>query len=205
MLNVNPTRMELLKLKKRLVVAKRGHKLLKDKQDELMRKFLSAVRELKTLREQVEKELIEAYKDMLTVRLNMSEAELEEALSVTSAKLTLETKYISLFNLKIPKYQVHVEGNIFSYSYISTPPAMDKALKQLYNVVKRLLELAELENIVKQLAIEIEKTKRRVNALEYKLIPEIEETIKYITNKLSEMERSDKSRIMRIKEIVRQH
>ena len=203
LLHVNPNRMELLRLKKRLVIAKRGHKLLKDKRDALIQKFIYLVKENKTIREEVEEKLLKCYGIFSNASSLMSKITLEETLMFTKAKSIIEIEFKNIMSVNVPKYTFKCEGNIYAYSLINTTPELDIALVNYYEIIPSMLKLAELEKAVSLLANEIEKTRRRVNALEYILIPDLENTIKFITMKLDEMARSTTSAIMRIKEIIR--
>lgn len=203
LLHVNPNRMELLRLKKRLVIAKRGHKLLKDKRDALIQKFIYLVKENKTIREEVEEKLLKCYGIFSNASSLMSKITLEETLMFTKAKSIIEIEFKNIMSVNVPKYIFKCEGNIYAYSLINTTPELDIALVNYYEIIPLMLKLAELEKAVSLLANEIEKTRRRVNALEYILIPDLENTIKFITMKLDEMARSTTSAIMRIKEIIR--
>lgn len=204
-LAVNPTRMELLKLKKRLILARRGHRLLKDKQDELMRNFLSLIEEIKELRLTVEIELFQAYGSFLIARLTMGREFLDEALMFSQLETNLEVTYVSLMNLRIPRYRLNIEGDYFSYGLLTTSMELDRALKRYRELIPKMVELAEKERGLEMLSYEIERTRRRVNALEHILIPNIFETISYISMKLEELERSNLTRLMKIKDIVRRH
>ena len=204
-LAVNPTRMELLKLKKRLILARRGHKLLKDKQDELMRNFLSLIEEIKELRLTVEIELFQAYGSFLIARLTMGREFLDEALMFSQLETNLEVTYVPLMNLRIPRYRLNIEGDYFSYGLLTTSMELDRALKRYRELIPKMVELAEKERELEMLSYEIERTRRRVNALEHILIPNIFETISYISMKLEELERSNLTRLMKIKDIVRKH
>lgn len=204
-LAVNPTRMELLKLKKRLILARRGHRLLKDKQDELMRNFLSLIEEIKELRLTVEIELFQAYGSFLIARLTMGREFLDEALMFSQLETNLEVTYVPLMNLRIPRYRLNIEGDYFSYGLLTTSMELDRALKKYRELIPKMVELAEKERGLEMLSYEIERTRRRVNALEHILIPNIFETISYISMKLEELERSNLTRLMKIKDIVRRH
>jgi V/A-type H+-transporting ATPase subunit D len=197
--------MELLKLKKRLILARRGHRLLKDKQDELMRNFLSLVEEIKNLYLTVEKGLFEAYMSFLIARSTMGREFLEEALMGSQLETSLEVTHTLLLNLRVPKYQLKMEGDYFSYGLLTTSIELDRALKRYKELVPKMVELAEKEKRLEMLSYEIERTRRRVNALEHILIPNIMETISYIGMKLEELERSSLTRLMKIKDIVRSH
>jgi len=204
-LAVNPTRMELLKLKKRLILARRGYRLLRDKQDELMRNFLSLIEEIKDLRLTVERELFEAYSSFLIARSYMGREFLEEALMLAPLETRLEVTYTPLLNLRVPSYKLKIEGDYLSYGVLTTSMELDLALKKYRELIPKMVELAEKEKRLEMLSFEIERTRRRVNALEHILIPNIVETISYISMKLEELERSNLIRLMKIKEIVRKH
>ena len=204
-LAVNPTRMELLKLKKRLILARRGHRLLRDKQDELMRNFLSLVEEIKGLRLTVERGLFQAYGSFLIARSTMTREFLDEALMGSQLKISLEVTYVPLLNLRVPRYKLKMEGDYFSYGLLTTSMELDRALKRYRELVPKMVELTEKDRRLEMLSYEIERTRRRVNALEHILIPNIMETISYISMKLEELERSNLTRLMKIKDIVRSH
>jgi V/A-type H+-transporting ATPase subunit D len=206
-LNVNPNRMELSKLKKRLVTAKRGHKLLKDKQDEMMRRFIDLVKRNNELRKSVEAELIGAYKDFFLVGAVISPDFLEEALMFPKEEITMElsTRNIMSVNVPVMKFKRRLEdedGGIFPYGFYNTSDELDRALVKLFHLLPKLLELGEVEKTCNLLTDEIEKTRRRVNALEYMTIPQLEETIKYIKMKLDENERGNLTRLMKVKSMV---
>jgi len=204
-LNVNPTRMELLRLKKRLVMARRGHKLLKDKQDELMRRFLGFIEDIRDLRKEVEQGLTNAFSRFLFVSATLNPQDLEEALAVPGKTLKIEVQSETIMNLKAPVFTPTVEGDVICYGFSNTSGELDISLFAIEKVLKQLILLAQKEKWMDLLADEIVKTRRRVNALEYVLIPNIEETIRSIEMKLSEMERSNFSRLMKVKEIVQAH
>ena len=205
-LKVTPTRMNLNTLKERLATSKRGYKLLKDKQDEIMRQFLELIRKNKKLREEVEKELEDSFSDFLIASAFMSPEFLEEAVSFPTQKLGVDISVKNIMSVRIPKMEFKVEENenasMFPYGYAETSAGLDKAIKGLNDVMNRLLELAELEKTTQLMADEIESTRRRVNALEYRTIPDLEETIKYIRAKLEENERATISRLMKVKDII---
>ena len=201
-INVNPNRMELSKLKRRLVVAKRGHKLLKDKQDALIKAFLEKARAGKELREAVEKELAECYGTFVLSRAQTTPEILEQALIFPGAKSTLTVKWHNVMSVMVPEYDVKQEGNPVNYGFVNVPLLLDAALEQFSSLIVRLLHLAAEEKAIRLMAGEIERTRRRVNALEYVMIPNLAETIRYISMKLDEQERSTLSRLMKIKEIV---
>jgi len=202
LLEVNATRMELLRLKKRLALAKRGHKLLKDKEDELMRHFLDLVNKNRDLREKLETQLIVAFKNFLMARAVMDRENMEEAIMFPKQKIDLSVSTTSIMNLRVPRFELKSEGTVHSYGFVNTSAELDSALQIYSDLLPEMVKLAETESAVQLLADEIEKTRRRVNALEYVLIPNLEETIKYITMRLNEMERSNITRLMKIKEMV---
>ncbi|MFQ5899984.1 MAG: V-type ATP synthase subunit D [Thermodesulfobacteriota bacterium] len=202
-LTVNPNRMELFRLKRRLVVAKRGHKLLKDKQDGLMRKFLEVVERVKAEREEVEKGLALVYRNQLLAQMAISCKEVETALSWPKKKLQVQVSTINVMNVETPLFAPSIEGEGFGYSLADTSGDLDISVLSLEKIINEMIALAQDEKTVELLAIEIERTRRRVNALEYTLIPNIEETIRSITMKLSEAERSNLTRLMKVKEMVK--
>lgn len=205
-LKVTPTRMNLNTLKGRLATAKRGYKLLKDKQDELMRQFLELIRENKKLREEVEKELSDSFAAFLMASAFMSPETLEEAVSFPTQEVGVDIQTKNVMSVRIPKMEFKVKENekasMFPYGYATTSVGLDEAILKLNHVTDRLLELAELEKTTQLMADEIESTRRRVNALEYRTIPDLEETIKYIRAKLEENERATISRLMKVKDII---
>ncbi len=202
-LDIPPTRMQLLYLKRRGNVARRGHKLLKDKQDELMRRILEFVYRIRELRLRIEEELRNAFGYFYFASSKQAPKATDEALLAVTKSIDIEYQAERILNLKIPKFSKKISGWSIGYGFLSTSGDLDLALMKIDQLISRLLELAELEKTLELLATEIEKTRRRVNALEYILIPSIDETIKFINLKLSEMERGDLTRLMRVKEIVR--
>lgn len=205
-LNVNPTRMELTRLKKSLATAQRGHKLLKDKRDEMMRQFLDIVRENKILREKVEEKLLEANKYMAVAGSVMKKEVLMSALLMPKQGVELEVETKNIMSVDIPSFKTKTKSqntsDIFSYGYAFTGYDLDKSVSLLSDVLPDMLKLAESEKAAQLLASEIEKTRRRVNALEYVMIPNYQDTIKYITMKLDENERSNTTRLMKIKDMM---
>lgn len=198
-LNVNPTRMSLMDLKRRTKSAQRGHKLLKDKQDGLMQQFLGVIRQAKDLRTQVEQDLGAAFRTFLAASAWLGQAELENALSAPQAtiELTVETK--SVMSVKIPFFTLRKEGQIKTYGYPGTNALLDEAVEGFDRLFEILIALAQIEKQAEALAIELETTRRRVNALEYKMIPDLQETVKYIRLKLDEAERAAIISTMKIK------
>ncbi len=201
-LPVNPNRMELLRLRRRLTIARRGHKLLKDKFDELMKRFQKAVAESLALREEVERSLAEAYELFALARSETSEAELDEALSFPEANAELRAGKANVVSVVVPELELGERGRFDSYGLALTPSLLDESLAMYDRVLPEMVRLAASERAVKILADEIERTRRRVNALEYVLIPQLEETIRFITMKLDEFERANLTRLMKIKEMV---
>ena len=204
-LKVNPTRMALSELKLRLVTAKRGHKLLKDKQDELMRQFINLIKENKKLRVEVEKELSESFKSFLLASATMSPLFLESAVSFPKEKLSVEIKSKNIMSVNVPEMKFvkeEVEGGIFPYGFVQTSAELDDTVIKLQKVLDNLLSLAEIEKSCQLMADEIEKTRRRVNALEYSTIPNLEETVKDIRMKLDENERATITRLMKVKQML---
>jgi len=205
-MNVNPTRMELTRLKKRLVTATRGHKLLKDKRDEMMRRFIELIKQNKELRDEVEEELSKALKSFVLARAAMRGEVIEEALLMPSRTMTLELSKRNIMSVDVPviKFSDDNAENItaFPYSFATTSGELDGSISTLTELMPKILELAEIEKTCNMLADEIEKTRRRVNALEYVMIPQLEETIKSITMKLEENERGNLTRLMKTKELL---
>ena len=204
-LKVNPTRMALSELKLRLVTAKRGHKLLKDKQDELMRQFINLIKENKKLRVEVEKELSESFKSFLLASATMSPLFLESAVSFPKEKLSVEIKSKNIMSVNVPEMKFvkeEMEGSIFPYGFVQTSAELDDTVIKLQKVLDNLLSLAEIEKSCQLIADEIEKTRRRVNALEYSTIPNLEETVKDIRMKLDENERATITRLMKVKQML---
>ena len=205
-LNVNPTRMELTNLKRKLVTARRGHKLLKDKRDELMRQFLDLVRENKELRKKVEDGIARANAHMSVARSVMSDASLDVALMMPMQEMSLEIEEKNVMSVMIPEYKTQFktadENDIYSYGFAFTSCDLDDAVEALSKIMPDMLRLAEVEKSCQLMATEIEKTRRRVNALEHVMIPQYEETIKYITMKLDENERSTTTRLMKVKDMM---
>jgi V/A-type H+-transporting ATPase subunit D len=204
LLRVNPTRMELTRLKKQLVTARRGHKLLKDKQDELIKKFIDMVKKNRQLREEVERELESAFKSFTMARSQMPREVVEESLMVPTARVNINVSRANIMSVNVPKIEISREegNNIYSYGFATTSGELDSAITILSGILPKMLELTEIEKACQLMADEIEKTRRRVNALEYVMIPSLEETIKYITMKLDENERGNITRLMKIKEMV---
>ena len=203
---VTPTRMVLNQLKGRYRTAKRGHKLLKDKRDELMRQFLDIVRLNKELREKVEEGLTNAFSSLTVASAIMSPEFLEQALLYPRQEIELERSFKNIMSVNVPRYTFKTKSQdpseIYPYGFAQTSGELDDALGALAKVFEEMLKLAEVEKSMQLMAEEIEKTRRRVNALEYVMIPELEENIKYITMKLEENENSTKVRLLKVKDMV---
>ncbi len=203
---VNPTRMELTRLKKKLVTAMRGHKLLKDKRDELMRQFLDLVRENKALREKVEEGIRAANKNFVIARAAMEDEAINVALMAPRQEVYIEAEEKNVMSVDIPvfKYSTRTAdpNDIYCYGFAFTSSDLDGAVKSLADILPDMLRLAEVEKSCQLMAGEIEKTRRRVNALEHVMIPETQEKIKYIKMKLDENERSTQIRLMKVKDMM---
>lgn len=203
-MNVNPTRMELTNLKKKLVTVRTGHRLLKDKRDELMRQFLDLVRENKRLRIKVEASLKKANEHMLLSCGSMSHEDLAVALMMPTQKITVDVRAKNIMSVIVPDYDVHFKtgdkSDIYSYGFAFTSADLDDAAKEFHQIVPDMIRLAQVEKTCQLLALEIEKTRRRVNALEHIMIPDYEDTIKYITMKIEEADRSNTTRLLKIKD-----
>ena len=205
---ITPTRMVLNQLKGRLRTARRGHKLLKDKRDELMRQFMEVIKQNKILRTRVEEGLTAAFGSLQVASSIMSPEVMEQSLLYPRQSVELSVKYKNVMSVNVPEYSFTMKNNdpseIFPYGFAQTSGELDDALEQLAKVFNDMLELAEVEKTMQLLAEEIEKTRRRVNALEYSTIPSLEENIKYITMKLAENENATKVRLLKVKDMVLQ-
>ena len=205
---ITPTRMVLNQYKKRLKTARKGHKLMKDKCDELMRQFMEIVRLNKELRLKVEKGLTEAFASLTVASAIMSPEMLEQALLYPRQSVELGMKFKNVMSVNVPEYSFHTKNNdpseIYPYGFAQTSGELDDALDKMARVFQDMLELAQVEKSMQLMAEEIEKTRRRVNALEYSTIPQLQEDIKYITTKLEEVENSTKVRLMKVKDMVLQ-
>ncbi|WP_462128871.1 V-type ATP synthase subunit D [Streptococcus parasanguinis] len=204
-LNVKPTRMELNILKERLKTATRGHKLLKDKRDELMRRFIEAVRENNRLRQKVEAALVGNMQDFVMAKSLESDLMVEEIFAVPTREVMLHIEEENVMSVRVPKLHVRIdnpygddEGDVV-YSYLASNSQMDSTIQEMGDLLPDLLKLAEIEKSCQLMADEIEKTRRRVNGLEYATIPDLKETIYYIEMKLEEAERANLVRIMKVK------
>ena len=201
-MRVNPNRMELMKLRSRRQVAQRGHKLLKDKLDELMKEFLSRIGENRRLRADVERQLLAAYGSVAMARGASGRAALASVLASGQPSGIVDVVERNVMSVRIPQFKVRTLPQPGGYSLVTTPLVLDSALDSLSAVAPRVIELAEREKAIELLAAEIERTRRRVNALEHVLIPQLDEAIRGIGMKLDEAERSNLTRLMKVKEII---
>ena len=203
---VNPTRMELTRLKKKLATATKGHKLLKDKRDELMRQFLDMVKLNKQLREKVEKAITEANKNFVLASASMSQEALNASMIAPKQEVLLSVGSRNIMSVNVPEYKLNYrtpeQSDIFCYGLAFTSCDLDDAVSSLSEILPDMLKLAEVEKSCQLIADEIEKTRRRVNALEHVMIPETNRSIKYISMKLDENERATQTRLMKIKDMM---
>ena len=204
-LNVNPTRMELATLKSKLSTASRGHKLLKDKQDELMRQFILLIRKNNELRAEVEIKLTKAMQSFVMAKALLNEKFIEELVAIPPRSVSLDLYEKNIMSVKVPVMNFNYNDNGNSeelvYGYLNSNSELDTSIEQMADVLKQLLELSEIEKTCQLMADEIEKTRRRVNALEYMTIPRYEETIYFIQMKLDESERAAITRLMKVKDM----
>ncbi len=201
-LKINPTRIELIRLRKRLKIVQQGWKLLKKKRDGLMREFLKVMKEIKKERERIEKELIFAFKYFIFVRASLRNKEIEEIFSVSQKRIFLEIKKKNIMGVETPIFELYKEGDFLNYSPISTPVNLDLGMAKISSLLEDLIKLAELQKTASFLAEELEKTRRRVNALEYVHLPQLKKAIKYISSKLEERERFENIVLMKTKEFI---
>ena len=203
---INPTRQELTRLKNRLRTSVRGHKLLKDKRDELMKQFMDVVRENRALRKRVEEGLMKAHGAFTVAAALMSPEMLEQSLLYPKQSVELDMTFQNIMSVDVPQYQFRTSsqdpGEVYPYGFAQTSGELDDAVDALSRVLSDMLRLAEVEKTSQLLAEEIEKTRRRVNALEYVKIPEMQANIKYITMKLDENERANTIRLMKVKDMI---
>lgn len=203
-LKVNPTRMELKNLKTKLKTASRGHKLLKDKSDEMIRRFIEFAKENMKLRREVEKELSSALTSFLLAKAVSNESSIQEAVAMAGTKVELELGTKNVMSVQVPSISIKERdlSEKYPYSFAFVTAELDSSIATISELLVKLVKLAEIEKTCNMLAIEIEKNRRRVNALEYVMIPQTEETIKYISMKLDENERSNTVRLMKVKSII---
>ena len=201
--NVNATRMQLLYLRKRVALARRGHRLLSEKRDEISRRLIHIARLIRPLRKKVEAELLETFRRFMLARATMEPEDTKAALEVPTKKFSLAIEFANVMNVKVPHLTKEMEGEIICYGYATTSGELDVALLALERAFDSLIELAEKEKQAHLLATELQMTRRRVNVLEHVVIPELDETIRFIFDKLAEAERDNTSRLMKITDIIR--
>ncbi len=195
--------MELLRLRKRVALASRGHRLLSEKRDELSRQLIHIAKEIKPLRQKAEKELLETCRRFMLARASMEPEDVKAALEVPTKKFTLAIEFAYIMNVKVPHLIKEMAGEIICYGFATTSGELDVALLALERAFDDLIELAEKEKQARLLATELRMTRRRVNVLEHVVIPELHETIRFIYDKLAEAERDNTSRLMKITDIIR--
>lgn len=204
-LNVNPTRMELSRLKKQLNTATRGHKLLKDKQDELVRQFILLVRKNSDIRKKMESKLTSALKDFSLAGATLNDIFIEELMTVSTKETSVQVIEKNIMSVIVPilhyDYSEDLSNLAFHYGYLNSNVELDRSFAEVSDILPLMLELAEVEKTCQLMAIEIEKNRRRVNALEYLTIPQLNETISYIKSKLEENERSKITRLIKVKNL----
>jgi len=201
--NVNATRMELLRLRKRVALATRGHRLLSEKRDEISRNLVKIARQIHPLRQRVEAELLETCRRFMLARAAMEPEDTKAALEVPTKKFGLTIEFARIMNVRVPRLSKEISGEIMCYGFATTSGEMDVALMALEKAFDSLVELAEMEKQARLLATELQITRRRVNVLEHVVIPELKETIKFIFDKLAEAERDNTSRLMKIADMIR--
>ncbi len=201
--NINATRMELLRLRKRVGLAARGHRLLSQKRDEICRQLVQIARLIKPLRDRVEKELLETTRRFMMARATMEPEDMTAAMEVPTKKFSLTISFASIMSVRVPHLAKEIAGDIVCYGFSTTSGELDVALRALERAFDSLIELAEKEKQAQLLATELQMTRRRVNVLEHVVIPDIQETIKFIYSKLAEAERDNISRLMKIADIIR--
>jgi V/A-type H+-transporting ATPase subunit D len=196
--------MELLRLRKRVGLASRGHHLLSEKRDEISRQLIQISKDIKPLREDVENQLLQTCRRFMLARASMEPEDVKAALEIPTKKFKMVIKFASIMSVQVPEMSKEMSGDIICYGYSTTSAEMDAALMALESVFDKLIELAEKEKQARLLAKELEMTRRRVNVLEHIVIPEMKETIKYIFGKLAEAERDNTSRLMKIADMIRE-
>ncbi|MBW1869838.1 MAG: V-type ATP synthase subunit D [Deltaproteobacteria bacterium] len=201
--NVSATRMELLRLRRRVGLASRGHRLLSEKRDEICRQLIKISMQIKPLRQQVEKELLETSRRFMMARATMEPEDIRAAIEIPTKKFNLAISFASIMSVKVPQLAKEIEGDIICYGFATTSGELDVALRALERAFDSLIELAEKEKQARLLATELQMTRRRVNVLEHVVIPELQETIKFIYSKLGEAERDNISRLMKVADIIR--
>jgi len=205
LLNVNPTRMELLRLRDRLILAERGHKLLKEKLEGLMRNFLDVANQFIKKRSDFDKEFSNLIKRYYIFTSAYSQEELKSLFSGSSFTINLSSKEISIMNVHYPVFSLKAEGQAFSYPYLFTETPLDRVFIDFRRLLDKMVELASIQQELFLISLEISKVRRRVNALEYVMIPNLIETVKYITDKLEELERENIVRLLKVKDVISEH
>ena len=203
LIKVNPNRMEILQLKKRLLLCHRGHRLLKQKQDELMRILYELMESASSLRDEVEKKLSHAYRVFLLAKAALGEKKIEDVITFLQVETHVEVGEKRILNLLVPELNMKLRGDIHNYGFLETNSDLDSALSLFSEVWHKLIKLCEVERHLSIISEEVEKTRRRVNALEYILIPDLEETVQHIVMKLEELERGSRVRLMKVKEMAK--
>lgn len=202
--NVNATRMELLQLRRRVALATRGHHLLSEKRDEISRQLIKIAKEIQPLRQKVEDQLRQTFRRFTLARSSMEPEDVKAALETPTKKFSLVINLASVMNVRVPELSKKIEGDIICYGFATTSGELDVALLSLENAFDSLLELAAKEKQARMLGMELQMTRRRVNVLEYIVIPEMKEKIKYIYSKLGEAERDNTTRLMKIADMIRE-
>ncbi len=202
-ITVSATRMELLRLRRRVGLANRGHRLLSEKRDEISRQLIQIARQIHPLRKRIEQELLEMSRRFMMARSTMEPEDITAAMDVPTKKFGLVVNFASIMNVRVPKLTKEIAGDIICYGFGSSSGELDVALKALERAFDHLIELAEKEKQAYLLAKELQMTRRRVNVLEHVVIPELKQTIRFIYNKLAEAERDNISRLMKIADIIR--
>jgi len=203
MLQVNPTRMEMLQLRRRIGLAARGHRLLSQKRDEISRQLVQIARTLRDLRKKVETELLETTRRFMMARATMEPENIRAAMEVPTQRFSLAISFAAIMSVKVPRLTKAIEGDILCYGFATTSGELDIALRALERAFDNLIELAEKEKQAQLLATELQNTRRRVNVLEHVVIPELKTAVRYISSKLGEAERDNISRLMIIADIIR--
>lgn len=201
--NVNATRMELLRLRKRITLAMRGHRLLSEKRDEISRQLIQIARDIQPLRKKVEEALLLTFRRFMLARATMEPEDVKAAMAVPTKRFKMAIEFASVMSVKVPRLSKDIEGDIICYGYGYTSGELDVALQSLEKAIDSLVELAQKEKQARLLAVELQMTRRRVNVLEHVVIPDIVDTIKFINTKLGEVERDNITRLMKITDIIR--
>lgn len=204
-LRVNPNRMELVRLRRRLMLARRGHKLLQDKLEEMMRRFMGLLKDIDSAKIDFQARTTQMIQDLLYCRIVTSQKDFSESLSNIESKVKIDISTLRIMNVKVPVFNISELKIDKHYDFFKTSAQLDLVVAGSESYINSLLRLAQLLKTLDILSYEIERTRRRVNALEYLLIPSINDTIRHITQKLNELERGNLVRLMRVKEIVRSH